>query len=385
MDHSLVPVPLLDLKAQYQQIKSEVDAAVQRVVDSQHFINGPEVAGLEQDIARYCRVEHCVGVSSGSDALILALMALDIGPGDEVITTPYTFFATVGSIVRVGARPVLVDIDPVTFNVDPRGIEACVTSRTRAIMPVHLFGQCSDMEPIMAVARKHNLAVIEDAAQAIGAEHKGVRAGTIGTIGTFSFFPSKNLGCFGDGGAVVTRNSVLAEKMRLLRNHGASPKYFHKLVGGNFRLDTLQAAVLQVKLKYLDSWTLRRQQNAAYYDLTLARAGLRGQQVETPKVVQSRHVFNQYVIRCGNRDGLMTFLKQRQIGTEVYYPQPMHLQECFANLGFRKGQFPESERAAATSLALPIYPELTQTQKQAVVESMTLFFQSSGRVTRQAA
>jgi len=385
MDHSVVPVPMLDLKAQYQQIKSEVDAAIQRVVDSQHFINGPEVSALEQDIARYCRAEHCIGVSSGSDALILALMALEIGPGDEVITTPYTFFATVGAIVRVGARPVLVDIDPVTFNIDPHAIEACVTPRTRAIMPVHLFGQCSEMDPIMTVARKHNLAVIEDAAQAIGSEYKGVRAGIIGTVGTFSFFPSKNLGCFGDGGAVVTRNATLAERMRILRNHGASPKYFHKLVGGNFRLDTLQAAVLQVKLKYLDSWTLRRQQNAAYYDLSLARAGLRGQHIETPKVVQSRHIFNQYVVRCGNRDGLMAFLKQRQIGTEIYYPQPMHLQECFANLGYRKGQFPESERAASTSLALPIYPELTPAQKQAVVEGMTLFFQSAGRITRQAA
>lgn len=385
MEHSLVPVPMLDLKAQYQQIKSEVDSAIQRVVDSQQFINGPEVAAMEQEVARYCRVEHCIGLSSGSDALIVALMALDIGPGDEVITTPYTFFATVGAIVRLGARPVLVDIDPVTFNINPHAIAACITPRTRAIMPVHLFGQCADMDPIMEVARKHNLAVIEDAAQAIGSEYKGARAGSIGTIGTFSFFPSKNLGCFGDGGAVVTRDAALANRMRILRNHGSNPKYFHKIVGGNFRIDTLQAAVLLVKLKSLDSWTLKRQQNAAYYDMALARAGLRGSQIETPKVVQSRHIFNQYVIRCQDRDGLMSYLKQRQIGTEIYYPQPMHLQECFANLGYRKGQFPESERAAATSLALPIYPELTQAQKQAVIESLTLFFQSAGRVSRQAA
>jgi dTDP-4-amino-4,6-dideoxygalactose transaminase len=385
MDQSLVAVPMLDLKAQYQQIKSEVDSAMQRVVDSQQFINGPEVAALEQEMARYCRVEHCVGVSSGSDALILALMALDIGPGDEVITTPYTFFATVGSIVRVGARPVLVDIDPVTFNIDPHAIEAHVTPRTQAIMPVHLFGQCADMGPIMEVARKHHLAVIEDAAQAIGSEYKGTRAAAMGTIGTFSFFPSKNLGCFGDGGAVTTRDADLANRMRILRNHGANPKYFHKFVGGNFRLDTLQAAVLLVKLKYLDSWTLKRQQNAAFYDMALARAGLRGQQIETPKVVQSRHIFNQYVIRCQDRDGLMTFLKQRQIGTEIYYPQPMHLQECFANLGYHKGQFPHSERAASTSLALPIYPELTTAQKQAVIDSLAIFFQTAGRVTRQAA
>ncbi len=385
MEHSLVPVPLLDLKAQYQQIKSEVDSAIQRVVDSQHFINGPEVTALEQEVARYCQTEHCVGVSSGSDALILALMALEIGPGDEVITTPYTFFATVGAIVRVGARPVLVDIDPVTFNIDPRAIASCVTPRTRAIMPVHLFGQCADMDPILEVARKHNLAVIEDAAQAIGSEYKGMRAGSMGTIGTFSFFPSKNLGCFGDGGAVTTRDANLANRMRILRNHGSNPKYFHKYVGGNFRLDTLQAAILMVKLKSLDAWTLRRQQNAAFYDMALARAGLRGNQIETPKVVQSRHIFNQYVIRCQDRDGLMGFLKQRQIGTEIYYPQPMHLQECFANLGYRKGQFPESERAAATSLALPIYPELTMAQKGAVVESLGLFFQNSGRINRQAA
>lgn len=385
MEHSLVPVPMLDLKAQYQQVKTEVDAAIQRVIDSQQFINGSEVAALEEEVARYCQVEHCIGLSSGSDALLVALMALDIGPGDEVITTPYTFFATVGAIVRMGARPVLVDIDPVTFNIEPRAIAASITPRTRAIMPVHLFGQCADMDPIMELARKHNLAVIEDAAQAIGSEYKGARAGSIGTIGTFSFFPSKNLGCFGDGGAVVTRDAGLANRMRILRNHGANPKYFHKVVGGNFRLDTLQAAVLLVKLKSLDAWTLRRQQNAAYYDMSLARAGLRGSHIETPRVVQSRHIFNQYVIRCQDRDGLMSFLKQRQIGTEIYYPQPMHLQECFANLGYRKGQFPESERAASTSLAMPIYPELTSAQKQAVFESMTLFFQSASRVSRQAA
>ncbi|HEV3261791.1 MAG TPA: DegT/DnrJ/EryC1/StrS family aminotransferase [Gemmataceae bacterium] len=380
MENAPLAVPILDLKTQYAQIKTEVDAAMQRVLASQHFINGPEVAGLEDDVARYCRAGHCIGVSSGSDALLVALMALDVGPGDEVITTPYTFFATAGAVARLGARPVFVDIDPPTYNIDAAAIEAKVTPRTRAIMPVHLFGQCAEMEPILAVARRHGLAVIEDAAQAIGAEYKGRSAGTMGTVGCFSFFPSKNLGAFGDGGAVVTNDAALADKIRCLRNHGANPKYYHKVLGGNFRLDTLQAAVLQVKLRHLDGWTARRQQNAAFYDAAFARVGLRGRLVSTPAVTQSRHIFNQYVVRLADRDAVRDCLKQQQITTEVYYPVPLHLQECFAGLGHRAGQFPESEKAALNTLALPVYPEVTAAQKQRVVEAIASCYQKMGRL-----
>jgi dTDP-4-amino-4,6-dideoxygalactose transaminase len=376
MDTTTLPVPMLDLKAQYLQVKPEIDAAIEQVIASQHFINGPEVASLEKEVARYCQVRDCIGVSSGSDALLVALMALDFKPGDEVITTPYTFFATAGAIVRLGGRPVFVDIDPATFNIDPELIEACVTKRTRAIMPVHLFGQCADMDPILDIARRHGLAVIEDAAQAIGAEYRGRRAGSMGTIGCFSFFPSKNLGAFGDGGAVVTNDSALAEKMCVLRNHGSKPKYYHKMVGGNFRLDTIQAAILQVKLKCLEGWTARRQQNAAFYDAAFTRAGLRGNCVQTPKA-QPGHIFNQYVVRLVDREAVKDHLKQLDIGTEVYYPLPMHMQECFADLGYQKGDFPESEKAALTSLALPIYPELTTAQKQSVVNGIVEFYQQT--------
>ena len=358
---------MLDLHAQYAAVKAEVDPAVQQVIDSQHFINGPEVTQLEEQVAQYCQAKRCIGVSSGSDALLVALMALDIGAGDEVITTPYTFFATAGAIVRVGARPVFVDIDPATFNINPAGIEACVTPRTKAIMPVHLFGQCADMDPILAVARKHKLAVIEDAAQAIGSEYKGRRAGSMGTVGCFSFFPSKNLGCFGDGGAVTTNDPALADRIALLRNHGAKPKYFHKVVGGNFRLDTIQAAVLLVKLKYLDSWSARRQQHAAFYDQELAKRHGLASSITPPSVVMLRHIFNQYVLRVAQRNALRDHLKQMQVGNEVYYPQPMHLQECFADLGYREGDFPESEKAALNTVAVPIYPELTLPQRQHVV------------------
>lgn len=385
MDTITTPVPLLDLKSQYAQVKEEVDEVVRRVIASQHFINGPEVASLEEAVASYCQAGHCVGVSSGSDALLLALMALDVGSDDEVITTPYTFFATAGAIVRLGARPVFVDIDPASYNINPAGIEAAVTSRTKAIIPVHLYGQCAEMEPILAVARKHGLAVIEDAAQAIGSEYRGQRAGSMGTMSCFSFFPSKNLGAFGDGGAITTNDAALAAKLRILRNHGASPKYYHKVVGGNFRLDTLQAAVLEVKLRYLDQWTAARQQNAAFYDAAFARLGLRGSSVGTPAIVQSRHIFNQYVVRVAERDALLEHLKQQQVGSEVYYPVPMHLQECFANLGHRRGEFPESERAALTTLALPIFPELTISQKQRVVSVVASFFQASGKLPRAQA
>jgi dTDP-4-amino-4,6-dideoxygalactose transaminase len=383
MDSS--PIPMLDLKAQYLNLKPELDAAVMRVVESTQFINGPDVEAMEHEIAQYCRASHCIGVSSGSDALLVALMALDIGRGDEVITTPYTFFATAGAIVRVGAKPVFVDIDPATFNMDAHAIEAKVTKRTKAIMPVHLFGQCAEMDPIMAVAQKHKLAVIEDAAQAIGAEYHGRRAGSIGAVGCYSFFPSKNLGCFGDGGAVVTQDRALADKIRLLRNHGSHPKYFHKVVGGNFRLDTIHAAVLRVKLKHLDAWSLGRQQGAAVYTNCLTKYGLHGNLVEAPKIMQSRHIFNQYVVRCEDREGVREHLKQNKIATEVYYPQPMHLQECFANLGHKKGEFPESERASLTTLALPMYPELPNTQRERIVRTIADHYESADQTVRRAA
>lgn len=378
-------IPMLDLKAQYLSLKPELDAAVLRVIESTQFINGPDVEAMEQEVAQYCRANHCIGVSSGSDALLVSLMALDIGHGDEVITTPYTFFATAGAIVRMGAKPVFVDIDPVTFNIDPRAIAAKVTPRTKAIMPVHLFGQCAEMDPILEIARRHNLAVIEDAAQAIGSEYKGRRAGSMGTVGCYSFFPSKNLGCFGDGGAVVTQDRALADKIRLLRGHGSHPKYYHKVVGGNFRLDSIHAAVLRIKLKHLDSWTQARQQGAAYYTAAITKYGLQGRLVESPKIMQSRHIFNQYVVRCEDREGVREHLKKDRITTEVYYPQPMHLQECFANLGHRKGEFPESERAALTTLALPMYPELPNSQRERVVRSIAAYYESAGKMGRRAA
>jgi dTDP-4-amino-4,6-dideoxygalactose transaminase len=375
-----VPVPLLDLKAQYLALQADIDTAIRKVVDSQHFINGPEVEALEQDVAAYCKVDHCIGVSSGTDALLVALMALGVGNGDEVITTPYTFFATAGAVVRVGARPVFVDIDRATYNIRADQVEAHVTPRTRAIIPVHLFGQCADMDPVLAVARKHGLAVIEDAAQAIGSEYQGRRAGSMGTVGCFSFFPSKNLGAFGDGGAVVTRDTALAGRLRCLRGHGSNPKYYHKFVGGNFRLDTIQAAILQVKLRHLDAWTTRRQEHAAYYDEAFRKAGLQGTRVEPPAVVQSRHIFNQYVIRCNDRDAVRDCLKQQQIGTEIYYPVPMHLQECFANLGYKDGDFPASEDAARTTVALPVYPELSTTQLQRVVDAVAGYYEQAERL-----
>ncbi len=376
---------MLDLKAQYAQIKTEVEAALARVVASTHFINGPDVEALEEEVARYSQARYGIGVSSGSDALLVCLMALGVGPGDEVITTPYTFFATVGAIARLGATPVFVDIDPVTFNIDPAGIAAKVTPRTRAIIPVHLYGQCADMDPILAVAQKHGLAVIEDAAQAIGSEYRGRRAGSMGTAGCFSFFPSKNLGCLGDGGAVVTNDPALADKIKLLRGHGSHPKYYHKVVGGNFRLDTIHAAVLRVKLKYLDGWTAARQQGAAYYTAQLTRHGLTGGLAVLPKVAQSRHIFNQYVVRFEDRDGVRDALKKEKISTEVYYPLPMHLQECFAYLGHRAGEFPESEKAALQTLALPMYPEMSTAQRDRVVRGVVGHYEATGRLTRRLA
>jgi dTDP-4-amino-4,6-dideoxygalactose transaminase len=391
MDDKTLTVPMVDLKEQYATIKTEIDEAIARVVGTQQFINGPDVAELEEEMARYCGVEQCIGVSSGTDALLVSLMALDIGPGDEVITTPYTFFATVGAIVRVGATPVFVDIDRTSFNLDPAGIEVRVTPRTRAIIPVHLFGQCAEMGPILEIARRHRLAVIEDAAQAIGAEYQGRRAGAMGTAGCFSFFPAKNLGAFGDGGAVVTNDRALAEKVRCLRNHGSHPKYYHRLVGGNFRLDTLQAAILRVKLRHLDDWTAARQSRAATYTVKLRDAGLDGSCLEVPafftsrRVGASRHVFNQYVIRCTDRDAVRAILRQQKIATEVYYPVPLHLQECFTGLGYRPGDFPQSEQAALTTLALPNYPELTAAQQNGVVEGIQAYYGSAGYLGRRQA
>ena len=362
-------VPLLDLKAQYATIKSEIDAAVAGVFASQHFIGGPQVTGLEAAAATYCQCPAAVGVSSGTDALLVSLMAAGIGRGDEVITSPYTFFATAGSIARVGARPVFVDIDPATFNIAPAAIAAAVTPRTKAIMPVHLYGQMADMDPIMAVAARHRLVVIEDACQAIGAEDRGRRAGAIGDYGCFSFFPSKNLGGAGDGGLVVCRDAEKARRVALLRSHGAEPKYYHAVIGGNFRLDALQAAVVAVKLKYLDGWSAARQRNAARYDALFAQRGLVASgRVRLPVVAQSRHIFNQYVIRVERRDDLRTFLTAQGVATEIYYPVPLHRQQCFADLGYRAGAFPESEKAARETVALPIYPELIDAQAEYVVD-----------------
>jgi dTDP-4-amino-4,6-dideoxygalactose transaminase len=363
-------VPLLDLKAQYATIKAEVDAAIAEVFESQHFILGPKVEQCEKAIAAYSACSHAIGVSSGSDALLACLMAENIGPGDEVITTPYTFFATVGAISRLGATAVFVDIDPATYNIDASQIASKVTDKTRAIIPVHLYGQMADMDAVMRVANDRNLVVIEDAAQAIGAEYKGRRAGSIGHYGCLSFFPSKNLGAAGDAGMVVTNDAQRAEKLRCLRGHGAKPKYHHRIVGGNFRLDAIQAAVVSAKLPHLDDWTAARQRNAKRYHRLFAEAGL---PIGLPTVAANRHIFNQYVVRLVARDELQAFLQKKGVGTEVYYPVPMHLQDCFAYLGYKADAFPESERAAKESLALPVYPELTESEAQYVVDCVCEF------------
>ena len=363
-------IPLLDLKAQYATIKDEVNAAITEVLESQHFILGPKVEQCEGAIAAYSSCLYGIGVSSGSDALLACLMAENVGPGDEVITTPYTFFATVGAISRLGATPVFVDIDPVTYNMDGAQVASRITRKTRAIIPVHLFGQMADMGPVMAVAKEHNLVVIEDAAQAIGAEDKGRRAGSIGHYGCFSFFPSKNLGAIGDGGMIVTNDAERADKLRVLRGHGAQPKYYHRIVGGNFRLDAVHAAVVLSKLPHLDDWTAARRNNAKRYDQLFKAANL---PITLPAMVTDRHIFNQYVIRTAQRDQLQAFLKQKGIGSEVYYPVPMHLQDCFAYLGVREGALPESERAAKESLAIPVYPELREEQACRVVDCIGEF------------
>jgi dTDP-4-amino-4,6-dideoxygalactose transaminase len=367
-------VPLLDLTAQYATIKPALDAAVAEVFESQHFILGPTVEACEKAIAAYSNCAFGIGVSSGSDALLVCLMAENIGAGDEVITTPYTFFATAGAIARVGAKPVFVDIDATSYNIDVSQIERRITSRTKAIIPVHLYGQMADIGPIMEIAGRHRLIVIEDAAQAIGAEHDGQRAGSIGHYGCFSFFPSKNLGAAGDAGMVVTNDAARADRLRILRNHGSQPKYFHKRVGGNFRLDALQAAVISAKLPHLDAWTAARQENARRYGRLFAASP--GLPVAPPSILTDRHIFNQYVIRVPFRDELQQFLQEKGVGTEVYYPVPLHLQECFAYLGQQPGAFPESERAARETLALPVYPELSEVQVAHVVGSVAEFYDS---------
>ncbi len=368
-------VPLLNIPATFPQIWNDVEQEMSDVVRSGYFILGPKVAELEKQVAAYCQVPYAVGVSSGTDALLLALMAADIGPGDEVITSTYTFFATAGSIVRTGAKPVFVDIDPVTFNMDMEQTAAAITPQTKAIMPVHLYGQCVDMTPLQDLAKKHKLWIIEDACQAIGSEFKGQRAGGLGDFGCFSFFPTKNLGGFGDAGMVTTRSMELYEKMKVLRVHGMEPKYYHKMVGGNFRIDALQSAVILAKLPHLEAWVDDRRANAQRYHELFQKAGLTGQ-LTLPKEVFPRHVYNQYIIRINNgkRDELREYLNGQNVACEIYYPVPLHLQECFKDLGHKKGDFPEAEKAAAETLALPVANEVTAEQQEFAVEKAKSFF-----------
>ncbi len=377
-------VPLLDLKSQYAAIRDEIVKVTLEVFESQQFILGPWVENLEAEVAAYCTSGYAVGVSSGTDALLIALMAAGIGPGDAVITSPYTFFATAGSIARVGARPMFVDIEPDTYNLSvqklARSLEKFTAeerSKVKAIMPVHLYGQCADMDPICEIAADHNLVIIEDAAQAIGAEYKGRRAGSLGHFGCFSFFPSKNLGAFGDGGMVTTDSEDGYDRLKILRVHGSKPKYYHKFIGGNFRLDALQAAVVSVKLKYLDQWSAARQKNAQTYRALFAAAGL--ERIQLPVEKESRHIYNQFVIKVPNRrDALRQHLQDNGIGTEVYYPVPLHLQNCFTYLKHRNGDFPFSEEAATHTLALPVYPELTDDQLTYVVDTIKTFQDTRG-------
>ncbi len=380
-------VPLLDLKAQYATLKSELDSALLKTAESQYFILGPEVQKLEGEICEYLGADNAIGVSSGTDALLLALMALDIKAGDEVIVPTYSFFATAGVVSRLNAIPVFVDSDPVTFNIDPTKIEEKITDKTKAIIPVHLYGQSADMDPIMEIAKKHNLKVVEDGAQAISVQYKdGKSVGTIGDVGCYSFFPSKNLGCFGDGGMTVTMNKDIAEMLKVKRVHGGKPKYYHSLIGGNFRLDAIQAGVLSVKLPHLDSWSQKRRDNAELYTKLFKEAGLAevegrisfddNNKVLLPKAVykesghKSYHIYNQYVIRVENRDELLAHLREQSIGCEIYYPVSFHQQECFKDLPSSKDEYPNADFAASHSLALPIYPELAEEQIEFVVETI---------------
>jgi dTDP-4-amino-4,6-dideoxygalactose transaminase len=375
-------VPLLDLEAQYRPLRDEILSAITQVCDSQRFIMGPEVEALERELAAMLGVRHAIAVSSGTDALLLALMALGIGPGDEVVTTTYSFFATAGCVVRVGATPVLVDIDPAAYNIDPAQAAAAITARTKAVMPVHLYGQSAEMDPIMAAADRAGIPVIEDAAQAIGATYKSRRLGGIGAFACFSFFPSKNLGAFGDAGLLTTNDDARADKARLLRTHGMKPKYYHHVVGANFRMDALQAAVLRVKAPHLDGWTEGRRRNAARYKAMFRDAGLDAAIVLPQEAADRRHIFNQFVIRTPERDALKRHLDEQGIGNEIYYPVPFHLQPCFANLGYRAGAFPHAERAANETLAIPIYGELTEAQQRTVVSAIAQFVQRNMGVGR---
>ncbi|HJK94543.1 MAG TPA: DegT/DnrJ/EryC1/StrS family aminotransferase [Polyangiaceae bacterium LLY-WYZ-15_(1-7)] len=370
-DPSTAPIPMLDVVAQNAPLEEGIRAAFDRVFTSGRFIMGPEVQALEEELAAYLGATHAIGVSSGTDALIVALMALDVGPGDEVITTPFTFFATGGAIARLGAEPVFVDIDDATFNLDPAKVAAARTERTKAVLPVHLFGQSCDMRALRAAAG--DLPIVEDAAQALGARCCEGAVGTLGAFGCFSFFPSKNLGAFGDGGLVTTMDDALAEKARVLRVHGAKPKYFHAVVGGNFRLDALQAAILRAKLPALEGWHEGRQANAALYDRLFAEAGLPPGRLRTPARVHARHVYNQYVIRTDRRDALQAHLKERGIATAIYYPRPLHLQACFADLGYAPGDLPVAERACEEVLALPVFPELGEARVCRVAETVIAF------------
>ena len=383
-------VPLLDLKAQYSSLKGELDSALLNTAESQYFILGPEVQKLEGEVNEFLGSNKAIGVSSGTDALLIALMSIDIGPGDEVIVPTYSFFATAGVVSRLNAIPVFVDIDPVTFNIDPMLIEEKITDKTKAIIPVHLYGQSADMDPIMEIAKNHGLKVVEDGAQAISVQYKDARCvGTIGDIGCYSFFPSKNLGCFGDGGMVVTMDEDLGEKLKIMRVHGGKPKYYHKMIGGNFRLDAIQAGVLSVKLPHLDSWSEQRRSNAALYTKLFVESGLAEEEgklqfddqnsVLLPKAIykdsglKNYHIYNQYVIRVNKRDELMAFLKENEIGCEIYYPVPFHDQECFKDLPSSNDSYPHSDFAAKHSMALPIYPELSSEQIEFIVQKVTEF------------
>jgi dTDP-4-amino-4,6-dideoxygalactose transaminase len=375
-------VPLCDLQAQYRPLQADIEAVVGRVLASGQVILGPEVSDLEEEIARYCGVAHGVGCSSGSDALLLALAALEIGPGDEVITTPFTFFATAGAVCRTGARPVFVDVEPDTWNIDPQQVKAAITPRTRAILPVHLFGQCADMEPLWRLGQQHDVLLIEDAAQALGSEYQGKRAGSLGSFACFSFYPSKNLGAYGDGGMVVTNDAAWAERMACLRVHGMPVRYHHKFLGWNARLDALQAAILRVKLPYLEGWIEARQQAAQRYDALIDEHHL-GEHLGRPVVRPNvRHSFNQYVVKLasGQRDALMRHLKSEGVGCEVYYPVPLHLQESLAYLGHREGAFPVSEEASRSVLALPMFPEITVDQQHRVISVCAGFLRQRSRL-----
>ncbi len=367
-------VPQFDLTNQIEQIQAEILTAIKNVMSHRQFILGPEVEALEKDLSGYCDARHAVGVSSGTDALLLALMAIDISPGDEIITTPFTFFATAGVIVRLGARPVFVDIESESFNLDAAKVGNAISEKTKAIIPVHLFGRCVSMKPLLRIAKENDLHIVEDAAQALGARTEQGMAGTIGDAGCYSFFPTKNLGAFGDAGMVVTQDEKLFARLKKLRVHGSTEKYKYEEVGGNFRLDTLQAAILQVKLKYLDEWTENRKAHAHTYDSLFESSGISIEKIVPPEIPGENHVFHQYVIRARERDSLRKYLKERDVQTGVYYPLPLHLQPCFQSLGYNQGDFPESEKASNEVLALPMYPELSKEAQEYVVQTILGFY-----------